>query len=387
MEQKPTIFEDDLARKKDAIKLISIGIFVLMVISETIDIISWLSNPEFKIVPITFMLITAMLICLITYFLVRADKVRAAGHFFIAAFLLFCAIVIPLFGGFLGPLAVIYLIIILVSGIIISVNACFLVATFSIILYLIMVGVERADLVPQIITINSSGYSTMVITCQVVFSYMVAFLSWYAVKNMTLAFNKLRRSSSELQIINELLELKEKDLKESNSELQTANEMLQLSEEELRVSNEKLRATNEELRTAQEQLILSEKLAVVGKLSGGIGHELRNPLAAIKNAVYYVKGKVANSELAEKEPRVLEFLSIIDEEVNSSNKIINDLLNFSRVVEPTVSPNKIRIVMENALSRLTTPPDVKIINNLDINLPSVDIDADQIRQVFINLAD
>jgi signal transduction histidine kinase len=387
MEQKPTIFENDLARKKNAIKLISVGVFALMVLSETIDIINWLSNPEILIVPITFMLLTAMLICLITYFLVRADKVRAAGHFFIAAFLFFCAIVIPLFGGFLGPLAVIYLIIILVSGIIISVNACFLVATFSIVLYLVMVGVERAGLVPQIITIRSSGYSTMVLTAQVIFSYMVAFLSWYAANSMTLAFNRLNRYSSELQIINEKLELSEKELRTSNDELLTTNEKLQLSEEELKASNEELLAANEELRDAQEQLVRSEKLAAIGKLAGGIGHELRNPLGAIKNAAYYVKGKVTSSELAKKEPRILEFLGIIDEEISSSNKIISDLLNFSRVAKPTVSPTKIRVVVEDALSRLMVPKNIEIINNLDINLPNVDIDAEQIRQVFINIAD
>jgi len=43
--------------------------------------------------------------------------------------------------------------------------------------------------------------------------------------------------------------------------------------------------------------------------------------------------------------------------------------------------------MEDALSRLTISHDMEIVNNLDINLPSVDIDAEQIRQVFINLAD
>jgi len=168
----------------------------------------------------------------------------------------------------------------------------------------------------------------MVLACQVVFSYMVAFLSWYAANSMTLAFNRLHRFSQELQIINEKLELSEKELKESNAELHATNEKLQLSEEELKASNEELLAANEELRDAQEKLVRSEKLAAIGKLAGGIGHELRNPLGAIKNAAYYVKGKIANSELAKKEPRVLEFLSIIDEEISSSNKIISDLFKF-----------------------------------------------------------
>ncbi|MBA7586395.1 hypothetical protein ES708_28393 [subsurface metagenome] len=75
-------------------------------------------------------------------------------------------------------------------------------------------------------------------------------------------------------------------------------------------------------------------------------------MGAIKNAVYYVKGKVAKSELGQKEPRVIEFLDIADDEVNSSNKIINDLLGFSRMGKPAVSPAQIEKVIEEALSHL-----------------------------------
>ena len=178
----------------------------------------------------------------------------------------------------------------------------------------------------------------------------------------------------------------EETLKKSEGELRASNEELRATEEELRATNEELQRANEELRETQEQLIRFEKLAAIGKLAGGVGHELRNPLGAIKNAAYYIRGKVINSELAKTEPRVIEFLGIMDDEISSSNKIINDLLNFSRVAKPTVSPAKIRKVMEDALSRLTVPENVEVINKVDANLPEVEIDADQIRQVFVNIA-
>jgi len=178
----------------------------------------------------------------------------------------------------------------------------------------------------------------------------------------------------------------EEALKKSEEELRASNEELRAIEEELRATNEELHAANEELRKTQEELIRSEKLAAIGKLAGGVGHELRNPLGAIKNAVYYVKGKLANSELGKTEPRIMEFLGIMDDEINSSNKIISDLLNFSRVAKPTVSPAKIGKVMEDALSRLTVPENIEVINNVDANLTEVEIDPDQIRQVFVNIA-
>jgi PAS domain S-box-containing protein len=141
----------------------------------------------------------------------------------------------------------------------------------------------------------------------------------------------------------------------------------------------------EELRAAQEQLIRSERLVAIGQLAGGVGHELRNPLGAIKNAVYYIKGKVASSELGQREPRVLEFLGIIEDEVNSSNKIITDLLEFSRVRKPSVSPARIEKIIEDALSRIAILENIELIKKLDAGLPEINVDPDQIKQVLVNI--
>ncbi|MDO8568528.1 MAG: ATP-binding protein [Dehalococcoidales bacterium] len=170
-----------------------------------------------------------------------------------------------------------------------------------------------------------------------------------------------------------------------NEQLQASNEELRATEEELRASNEELRATNAELKAAHERLVRSEKLAAIGKLAGGVGHELRNPLGAIKNAVYYIRGKVAGSELAKKEPRVMEFLDIVDEEIGSSTKIISDLLTFSRVARPAVSPARIEAVINTALSHTPIPENIALTKNLANGLSEIKIDTDQIRQVLINL--
>jgi len=220
----------------------------------------------------------------------------------------------------------------------------------------------------------------------------------------------MANESSEINQLRQEIKYLETKLKESdqrNKEL--ANETLSLlgkvgeavkarliAEEALRKAYDKLevrveertrelRVANEELREAQEQLIRSERLAAIGQLAGGVGHELRNPLGAIKNAVYYIKGKVAKSELAPKEPRVMEFLNIIDDEINSSNRIITDLLGFSRVGKPSVSPARIEKVIEDALSRTAIPENIELTKRLDADLPEVEIDADQIHQVLVNI--
>jgi signal transduction histidine kinase len=388
MAQQSVMPEDDLALKKDATKLLSLGVFAAMGIGGIVSIIIWLFNPEFPIIPMTLLIGAGMLICSITYWLVRTGKVRAAGYIFVVSLLLVYPFFVPLFGGFTGPFGILYFFTILAAGMVISVNACFFAAILSTVVYLAMIGVERAGWLPQLINPEAAGniIPFLTVSLQVVFFFLIAFLSWFASSRLTRSLENVRRYAGELQTANEKLQASEEELRASNEELEASNEELRATEEELRASNEELQAANEELRKAQEQLIRSEKLAAIGKLAGGVGHELRNPLGAIKNAVYYIKGKLTNSELAKTEPRIIEFLGIMDDEINSSNKIIDDLLNFSRVSKLAVSPAKIRKVMEDALSRLTAPENVEVINKLDANLPEVEIDADQIRQVFVNIA-
>jgi len=85
-----------------------------------------------------------------------------------------------------------------------------------------------------------------------------------------------------------------------------------------------------ERKQMDEKLRRQEKLAVMGQLAGGVGHELRNPLGVIKNAVYFL-----NRVLEEPEPEVKETLEILDKEVDNSERIIRNLLDFARARPPS----------------------------------------------------
>ena len=102
--------------------------------------------------------------------------------------------------------------------------------------------------------------------------------------------------------------------------------------------NADLRAAYEEVQEAQERLVRSERLAAIGELSAGVAHDLKNPLGAIKNAVYYTRNKLRGSDLLAQDPRIGEFLEIIDDEIESSDQILNDLMDFARVNPPNRSP-------------------------------------------------
>ena len=156
------------------------------------------------------------------------------------------------------------------------------------------------------------------------------------------------------------------------------------AEEALKKYSERLEEMVEErtkeLREAQEQLIRQEKLAVLGQLAGGVGHELRNPLGAIKNAAYFL-----NMVLEEPEPEVKETLEILEKEVATSERIISSLLDFARSKPPTRRKMDINYLLQGALSRAAAPENVEVVSQLDDTLPTILADPDQLRQVFGNI--
>jgi signal transduction histidine kinase len=158
----------------------------------------------------------------------------------------------------------------------------------------------------------------------------------------------------------------------------------QRAEEALREYSERLEEMveqrTEELREAQGQLIRREKLAVLGQLAGGVGHELRNPLGAIKNAVYLL-----NMVLEEPEPEVREALEIVEQEVGTCDSIIRSLLDFARTKAPVRREVDVNDVLRAALFRITIPEDIEVMTQLDETVPIILADPDQLVQVFGNI--
>jgi PAS domain S-box-containing protein len=168
--------------------------------------------------------------------------------------------------------------------------------------------------------------------------------------------------------------------------LQVATEItqLKLAEAALREYSERLEEMVEdrtqELREAQERLLRHERLAVLGQLAGGVGHELRTPLGAIKNAAYLL-----NMILEEPAPEVKETLEILHREVGSSERIISSLLDFARTWVPVRREVDINAVVRDVLSHIELPGHVEEIDQLDQGLPAIQADPDQLEQVFGNL--
>ena len=164
-----------------------------------------------------------------------------------------------------------------------------------------------------------------------------------------------------------------------------------LAEEEFMKLNEHLCSLNEglerkveertgELLEVQEKLARNEKLAVLGRLAGSVGHELRNPLGVMNNAVYFLK-----LVLAEGDETVKEYLEIIKHEIDNSQRIITDLLDFSRTKPPQAREMPVRELVDDCLRKCDIPENVALHTDLPDSLPAVKVDPLQMGQVFQNL--
>jgi len=161
------------------------------------------------------------------------------------------------------------------------------------------------------------------------------------------------------------------------TERKRAEEVLQQYNERL---EQEVEAHTRELRDAQEALVRQEKLATLGQLAGGVGHELRNPLSAINNAVYYLK--LIQPEADEK---VLEYLAMIENEIKTGVEIINDLLEFSRLRTTLKETIPAAELVQSVLERFPPTEGVQVTRQIPAGLAPLAADRRQMEQVLGNL--
>lgn len=137
-----------------------------------------------------------------------------------------------------------------------------------------------------------------------------------------------------------------------------------------------------EKKKMEEQIALAEKLAAIGQLAAGIAHEINNPLGGIilcLNNIFYTQ---MNEETKTKH------IELINEGLLRIQKIIKTLLEFSRNTELTLAKCDLKEILENVLNLtnyVLKEKGVKLITEIENQLPPIFVDKTKLEQVFINL--
>lgn len=137
----------------------------------------------------------------------------------------------------------------------------------------------------------------------------------------------------------------------------------------------KLDEANKNLKVMEEKLLKAERLAAIGELAGLIGHDLRNPLQGIRSATYYIKTHISNEKINN------EMLAEIDNCIERSDKIINDLIEYAQTINLEMAPTDPKALTTQALSEVKIPEKIEVINKVT-SKPTLILDCHRIEKTF-----
>ncbi len=140
-------------------------------------------------------------------------------------------------------------------------------------------------------------------------------------------------------------------------------------------------------KLAEEQFLRTEQMVVCGEVTTGLAHEIKNPLAGIKASIQLFSGI---STLPEEEKIIL---GKIVGEIKRIELLLKGILNFAKPPKPDFISVNVNSILETALTFSLTSSslhqgskgEIKLLKDLDHNLPEIIADPMQLSQIFLNL--
>ncbi len=138
----------------------------------------------------------------------------------------------------------------------------------------------------------------------------------------------------------------------------------------------------EDLKQSKSYMRRADRLASLGTLTAGLAHEIRNPLVAIKTFTQLLPERIEDEEFRN------HFLNIASSEVDRISSLITELLEFARPSDPKLDFEDINSILDGMillLSSETKKKQIEIMKTYSEDLPPIQIDREQIKQVFLNI--
>jgi signal transduction histidine kinase len=132
-----------------------------------------------------------------------------------------------------------------------------------------------------------------------------------------------------------------------------------------------------------KQLKDSERLAAIGQTAGMVGHDIRNPLQAIISDVYLAKAELASTLESEEKNNIHESLIEIEKNIDYINKILQDLQDFAKPLNPRIEETDLKRVIDDLLVKNGLPDNVKV--SVKVETVKVIADSTFISRIMYNL--
>jgi len=139
----------------------------------------------------------------------------------------------------------------------------------------------------------------------------------------------------------------------------------------------------ESVREIESELELSRRLAAIGRLTSGVGHEVKNPINAIVVHLELLRNKLDSSD-----ERALRHLEIIQSEIQRLDRVVQTLVDFSRPVELQLQEQDLRHVVSSVLMLASAELETRNVQVASL-LPSspvmANVDSDLMKQALLNV--
>jgi PAS domain S-box-containing protein len=134
-----------------------------------------------------------------------------------------------------------------------------------------------------------------------------------------------------------------------------------------------------QLQAAQDELLRKERLSAIGQLTASVAHELRNPLAAIKNTIFALKESP--------DPTLTRPLARMERSLDRCQQIIAELLDYSRARALQCQERCLDQWLRDLLDEQQLPAGIAVVRLLEAGAVRVTFDPDRLRRVIINLVE
>jgi PAS domain S-box-containing protein len=150
-----------------------------------------------------------------------------------------------------------------------------------------------------------------------------------------------------------------------------------------------LKAYTEDLEKLVEEeankLKDAERLAAIGETAGMVGHDIRNPLQAITSSVYLAKEELKTLPESSEKEDLTESLETIEDQVAYINKIVSDLQDFVKPLNPKIEEVDLQKLVKDAFLSSAIPENIKVLISVADDLRQLAVDRYFIKRVLVNL--
>ena len=141
----------------------------------------------------------------------------------------------------------------------------------------------------------------------------------------------------------------------------------------------------EQAQEAAKKLKDAERLAAIGATAGMVGHDIRNPLQAITGDLFLAKSELSELPENENKTNAIESLDEIQNNIDYINKIVADLQDYARPLNPRAQETNIKSLFNEILAKNGIPKNVKVTVKVEDKAEKIMADPDYLKRIAANL--